>query len=130
MDTNIVQILILLILIQFALGGYYYLLYNEKNKMKKEDELLLQLEEKFCNDNNNNNNKCNKDSLPSISNGFHDNFFKDNNKFLGWRYFYLKNQSNNQIEDDKNFQGTSVRNYLDHLENTQNIITPKQLQVR
>ena len=129
MDTNIVQILLLLILIQFALGGYYYLLYNEKNKMKKEDELLLQLEEKLNNDTN----KCDtlpKGSLPSTCNGFHDKFFKDNNKFLGWRYFYLKNQSNNQIEDDKNFQGTSVRNYLDQLENTKNIITPKRLQIR
>lgn len=129
MDTNTVQILLLLILIQIALGGYYYLLYNEKNKIKKDDQLLLELEEKF----NNENNKCDtlpKGSLPSTCNGFHDYFFKDNNKFLGWRYFYLKNQSNNQLEDDKNFQGTSVRNYLDHLENTKNIVTPKQLQIR
>ncbi len=128
MDTNIVQILLLLILKQIALAGYYYLLYNQKNKMKKEDELLLELEKKFNNDD-----KCNtlqKGSLPSICNGFHDNFFKNNNKFLGWRYFYLKNQSNTQIEDDKNFEGTNVRNYLDHLENTQNNITPKNLQIR
>ena len=36
----------------------------------------------------------------------------------------------NQIDEDTNFHGTEVRNYLNNLENTQNIITPKQLQIR
>jgi hypothetical protein len=127
MSQDIFQILILLILIHISLIGYYYLLNQEKEKMKQDDELILKLEEKFSDDN-----KCSilpKKDLPSICNGFHDKFF-NNNKFLGWRYFYLKNQSNYQIEDDKNFNGTSVRNFLDKLENTQNEITPKEVQIR
>jgi hypothetical protein len=127
MSQDIVQILILLILIHMALCGYYYLLYQENQKMKDDDALILKLEEKFSDDN-----KCSilpKKDLPNVCNGFHDKFF-NNNKFLGWRYFYLKNQNNYQIEDDKNFDGTSVRNFLDKLENTQNDVTPKQYQIR
>jgi hypothetical protein len=128
MPEDIVQIILLLIVIQIALSGYYYLLYQEKEKLRKEDALLLKLEEKFSDTN-----MCSilpKKNLPTVCNGFHDNFFKDNNKFLGWRYFYIRNQNNNQIEDDKNFEGTNVRNFLNNLENVNNEVTPKQNQIR
>jgi hypothetical protein len=128
MVKDVYQILILLILIQVALGSYYYLLHQDKKKMKSEDDLLLKLEEKFSDDN-----RCNaleKKDLPPVCNGFHDIFFKNNNKFLGWRYFYVKNQSNSQIPEDKNFSGTVVKSYLDNLENVKNYVTPKELQIR
>lgn len=128
MPEDIVQILLLLIVIHIALSGYYYLLYQEKEKIKKEDELLLKLEEKFKDTN-----ICSiapNKNLPTVCNGFHDKFFQNNNKFLGWRYFYTRNQNNNQIEDDKNFDGTNVRNFLDNLQNVQNEITPKENQIR
>jgi hypothetical protein len=128
MIQDVYQILILLILIQVALMSYYYLLEQDRKKIKTEDELLLHLEEKFSDDN-----KCNaltKKDLPPVCNGFHDVFFKNNNKFLGWRYFFVKNQSNSQVPEDTNFSGTSVKTYLDNLENVQNFITPKEYQIR
>ena len=127
MVQDVYQILILLILIQVALGSYYYLLHQDNKKMKNEDELLLKLEEKFSDDN-----KCaalSKKDLPPVCNGFHDVFFKNNNKFLGWRYFYVKNQSNNQVPEDTNFNGTAVKTYLDNLENVKNFVTPKKNQI-
>lgn len=130
MSNDVYQILILLIFIQIALFSYYYLLYQDTKKIKAEDELLLKLEEKFSDDNTYKCDTLNKRELPVVCNGFHDKFFKDNNKFLGWRFFYLKNQSNHQVPEDANFNGTSVKTFLNNLENVKNEVTPLQYQIR
>ena len=130
MLNDVHQILILLIFIHVALCSYYYLLYQDNKKIKAEDELLLKLEEKFSDNNTERCDTLTKRELPVVCNGFHDKFFKDNNKFLGWRYFYLKNQSKDQVPEDTNFKGTSVRKYLDNLENVKNEVTPLQYQIR
>ena len=40
---------------------------------------------------------------------------------MGWRNFYLANYSENQIEYQDPFAGTQIRNFLDNMENVQNI---------
>ncbi len=124
---DIVQILFLLIFIHVALCSYYYLLYKDGSEKKAEDEMILKLEEKF--ESLDKFKLVDKTGIPAISNGFHDKFF-NNHKFLGWRDFYLKNQSNHHIDDDKNFDGTMVKNYLTTQENVINYITPDELKIR
>ncbi len=124
-DTN--QILILLILINIALCSYYFLLYKDKQSKVYEDSLINYLDEKFSK--NNDYKELDKDSLRNICNPFHDKFF-DNNKFLGWRLFYLKNQSNKLVKPDDNFKGTIVQNYLDTMTNVNNEVTPIKYQIR
>jgi hypothetical protein len=40
---------------------------------------------------------------------------------MGWRSLFLNNYSNYEVVPDTNFNGTMVRNYLDNLENVDNI---------
>ena len=40
---------------------------------------------------------------------------------MGWRSLFLNNYSNYEVVPDTNFNGTVVRNYLDNLENVDNI---------
>lgn len=40
---------------------------------------------------------------------------------MGWRSIFLKNYSDYQVPPDTNFNGTVIRNYLDNLENVDNI---------
>lgn len=40
---------------------------------------------------------------------------------LGWRNMYLSNFSKNQIPDEDSFSGIPTRNYLDNMENVDNI---------
>jgi hypothetical protein len=40
---------------------------------------------------------------------------------LGWRNFYLANFNKNQVPDIDQFEGTSIRNFLNNLENVDNI---------
>lgn len=64
--------------------------------------------------------KFESDVLPKVTqHGFHDNFV-NNNKLLGWRYWYLKNKSNYQVPNDPNFQNIPTRHYLDKQENVEN----------
>ncbi len=126
-DTN--QILILLILINIALCSYYFLLYKDKQSKKYEDHLINYLDEKFSKNKDSKELAVDRDSLINICNPFHDKFF-DNNKFLGWRLFYLKNQSNKLVHPDNNFKGTIVQNYLNNMENVNNEVTPIKYQIR
>jgi hypothetical protein len=40
---------------------------------------------------------------------------------MGWRNFYLSNYSKYQVPDQDPFAGTSIRNYLNNMENVDNI---------
>ena len=72
---------------------------------------------------------CNKEEPSSMCNPFHDKFFS-NNKYLGWRRFYLKKQNQQEVEPTYNFEGIVTRNYLDSMPNVQNDVTPPQYQIR
>ncbi len=125
-DTN--QILILLILINVALCSYYFLLYKDTQSKKNEDKLLNYLDETFSKGLTHNLEK-EKGVLRSICNPFHDKFF-DNNKYLGWRLFYLKNQNTQLVEQDTNFNGIMTKNYLDNMPSVINEVTPVEQQIR
>jgi len=134
MTNDTTHILTLLIIINVALCSYYYILHKDTISKREEDKLILQLEEKFSDKNiDNNSNPNNKNSkegfIPAICNGFHDKFF-NNNKFLGWRLFYLQNQNKQMVEPDTNFQGIVTKNYLNNLPNVQNDVTPPKYQIR
>ena len=129
--SDSLQILILLILINVALCSYYYLLYQDSYMKKEEDSLLARLEEKFTNPDATK--LLEPVGTPSIIHGFHDKFSvnnQNNNHMLGWRHFYLKNQSKQEIQNDDNFDGIITRNYLNTLENVQNYITPLENKIR
>jgi hypothetical protein len=131
--SDSLQILILLILINVALCSYYYLLYQDSYMKKEEDDLIARLEEKFTDVNGQIIEQLEPAGTSSIIHGFHDKFSinnNNNNKMLGWRHFYLKNQSNQEIENTGNFDGISTRNYLNIQENVQNYITPVQNRIR
>ena len=131
--SDSLQILILLILINVALCSYYYLLYQDSSMKKAEDNLIARLEEKFSNGNGQIIEQMEPTGTPSVIHGFHDKFSinnNNNNKMLGWRHFYLKNQSKQEIENDGNFDGIMTRSYLDNLENVQNYITPIKNRIR
>jgi hypothetical protein len=125
-DTN--QILILLILINVALCSYYFLLHKDTQNKKEEDKFLNYLDDKFSNGSSHNLEK-EKNILHKICNPFHDKFF-DNNKYLGWRLFYLKNQNNKLVEPDTNFDGTITKNYLTNMASVINEVTPSEYQIR
>ncbi len=125
-DTN--QILILLILINVALCSYYFLLYKDTESKKQEDKLINYLDEQFSTIKNNNN-LTDESTLRNICNPFHDKFF-NNNKYLGWRLFYLKNQTNKLVKPDDNFNGTIVQNYLNNMPSVMNEVTPVEYQIR
>jgi len=134
MTNDTTHILTLLIIINVALCSYYYILHKDTVSKREEDKLILQLEEKFSDKNtdnnyNHNNKKSKEGFIPAICNGFHDKFF-NNNKFLGWRLFYLQNQNKQMVESDTNFQGIVTKNYLDNLPNVQNDVTPPKYQIR
>jgi hypothetical protein len=125
------QVLILLIVINIGLCSYYYLLRKDKLEKQNEDKYFLYLDEKFSNTTN----KVidsKSEYIPkqaTIENKFHDSFF-ENNKYLGWRQFYLKNQSNQNVEKDGNFDGIITRNFLDNISNVKNEVTPLKYRIR
>jgi hypothetical protein len=43
------------------------------------------------------------------------------NPYMGWRNFYLKNFTKNEVQEQDPFAGTPVRNYLNNLDNVDNI---------
>jgi hypothetical protein len=47
--------------------------------------------------------------------------FKPNLPELGWRNYYLSKYNDYNVPMDKNFDGTIIRNYLDNLENVDNL---------
>ncbi len=55
---------------------------------------------------------------PSVN--FHQNF-KSNLPELGWRRWWINNKTKNKVNPDVNFNGTSVRQYLDNMDNVKNI---------
>jgi len=40
---------------------------------------------------------------------------------MGWRNFFLTNFTKNQVKETDSFEGTSVRNFLNNMENVDNI---------
>ena len=130
MVQDLQQVLILLILIHLGLCSYYYLLYQDGAKRREEDKLLEELEEKFQDPELIKKAEFEEKKLPAICHGFHDQFFPNNNQYLGWRHFWLKNQNKSQVEPDSNFEGTPIRTYLNNMPNVVNEVTPKALQIR
>ena len=47
--------------------------------------------------------------------------FKPELPELGWRNFYLNNYTKTLPENDTNFEGTPIREYLDNMENVKNL---------
>lgn len=47
--------------------------------------------------------------------------FKPNLPELGWRNYYLSTFNDYNVPTDTNFDGTIIRNYLDNLENVDNL---------
>ncbi len=123
------QVIILLIVINLALCSYYYLLYKDNVAKKDEDKLLVKLDEHFAKNKTSEVLHPKEIVLPSICNGFHDKFF-DNNKYLGWRLFYLKNQSQSTVEPDPNFKDIITHNFLNNMPSVKNEVTPVKYQIR
>jgi hypothetical protein len=130
MIQDLHQVLMLLILIHLCLCSYYYLLYRDGAKAREEDQLINELEKKLSDPETIKRVKFEKEKLPPICHGFHDQFFANNNQYLGWRHFWLKNQGKNKVESDNNFEGTPIRDYLNNMPNVVNEVTPKELQIR
>lgn len=129
MDHHLYQIGVLLFLINLSVAGYYYYIYqDQKNNLDEEVENYKtgQLDDaKYAADCLANENTGNPQET-SISHGFHDKFAKHTNQALGWRHYYLQNQSHYMVEKDTNFSGTSVRPFLDNQENVNNYVVPKK----
>lgn len=76
-------------------------------------------------------NKYNPALLPNNKTGIHQtgNQFENRNLLaqptgipeMGWRNFYLSNFSQNQVPPQDPFSGTPIRNFLDNLENVDNL---------
>jgi len=130
MIQDLHQVLMLLILIHLCLCSYYYLLYRDGAKIREDDKLIEELEKKLSDPETIKQIQFEKEKLPPICHGFHDQFTPNNNQYLGWRHFWLKNQAKNKVEPDNNFDGTPIRNYLNQLPNVINEVTPKELQIR
>tara|TARA_Y100000389_G_C17199242_1_gene382773 strand:+ start:179 stop:607 length:429 start_codon:yes stop_codon:yes gene_type:complete len=87
------------------------ILAEEKNKLNKNNFLDP--------DNEYNLNSCNKRILGPV-NEFHQKF-KPLGKEYGFRHWWKKHKTRNYVPKDYNFDGTSVRQYLDNLDNVNNV---------
>jgi len=58
--------------------------------------------------------------LDTTKHGFHDNFF-NNNKFLGWRKWWLSNKNKYVVPTDPNFNNISTQYYLQNMDNVKNV---------
>ena len=70
--------------------------------------------------------KCQQSTVSKLStnqditqNGFHDNFFPNNNNFLGWRHRMRRDYSQNNIGVNPTFKGICTEFYLKNMEPTQ-----------
>jgi len=59
-------------------------------------------------------------NLDTTKHGFHDNFFK-NNRFLGWRKWWLSNKNKYEVSTDPNFNDISTQYYLQNMDNVKNV---------
>ena len=59
--------------------------------------------------------------LDTTKHGFHDNFFNNNNKFLGWRKWWLFNKNKYEVSTDPNFNDISTQYYLQNMDNVKNV---------
>ena len=135
--TILLLILIILIISNSKKGGVFskdWDLKSERNKKKEQEinnkdknELKLLLEEKKNIKNNsainntfsNVSNICDNRILGPVSD-FHQNF-KPIGKEFGFRSWWQKNKTRNYVPKDYNFDGTSFRQYLDNLDNVNNV---------
>jgi hypothetical protein len=117
MDKNLTQIFVLLFLINISIIGYYYYVYydQKENHNKHINDYLNQINQDKKYESEFNFKDLNHQKSSEPENHFHDSFMKNNNQVLGWRYYYLKNQSNYLVPNDDNFSGTSARPFLDSL---------------
>jgi len=105
---------------------------KSEKQIKKENEIaknnandLNSLVKEKDNTNNQNNSfknisiSCNNRILGPV-NDFHQKF-KSVDKEFGFRHWWKKNKTRNYVPKDYNFEGTSVRQYLDNLDNVNNV---------
>ncbi len=59
--------------------------------------------------------------LDTTKHGFHDNFFNNNNRFLGWRKWWLFNKNKYEVSTDPNFNDISTQYYLQNMDNVKNV---------
>lgn len=130
MDKHLIQIFVLLFLINLSLVSYYYYVYQDQkeDKEKEIEEYQKGKAQDLAYESEFNNQDLNHQEPVEPEHGFHDKFMKNNNQVLGWRYYYLKNQSHYLVPKDENFSGTSSKPFLDNLENTDNYLVPKEKQ--
>ena len=127
MKGSFLEISLGVILLFLVVLYYYQSKINKNNKVSKEqNNSVATINNTFTNSSQNGNDKSgNEGSVkvvrhlgPSID--FHKKFVNQD-KSTGWRNWWLKNKSNYQVDEDSNFHGTSVRNYLNHMDSTNNI---------
>jgi len=87
------------------------ILAEENNKLKQNTFLSASNEYNL--------NNCNDRILGPV-NEFHQKF-KPLGKEYGFRHWWKKNKTRNYVPKDYNFDGTSVRQYLDNLDNVNNV---------
>jgi len=93
-----------------------------------DDTPIINIQNNNRNHNGNGNHNQKEQFKPIIINGrilgpsvnFHQNF-KSNLPELGWRRWWIKNKTKNKVNPDVNFNGTSVRQYLNNMDNVKNI---------
>tara|TARA_B100000902_G_scaffold200150_1_gene190745 strand:- start:1913 stop:2338 length:426 start_codon:yes stop_codon:yes gene_type:complete len=134
--TILLIILIILIISNSKKGGLFSKDWELKSERERQQEikiannnakeLLILAEEKnksknkFLSANNEFNlNNCNNRILGPV-NEFHQNF-KPLGKEYGFRHWWKKNKVRNYVPKDFNFDGTSFRQYLDNLDNVNNV---------
>jgi len=133
MKGSFLDISLLFIVVCFV-GVYCYQNNNKSNSTLVESETASnELESNAANNNANNNTNNNANNVNQVDIGsniikqtlgpvhnFHQQFM-DQNKKVGWNNWWSRHKSNYQVEEDSNFHGTSVRNYLNNMDSTNNI---------
>ena len=128
-------IIIILIISNCKKGGFFtneWKLKSEKQRQKEieisennKKNLNLLLQNRDNNVKNNFNNHLNNfqtcsNRILGPVNEFHQKF-KPLGREYGFRHWWKKNKSRNYVPKDYNFDGTSVRQYLDNLDNVNNV---------
>ena len=127
-------IIIILLISNCKKGGTFSKDWDLKSERKKKKEVeiannnaieLQLLAKERDNDNlksntfNNITNTCDDRTLGPV-NQFHQNF-KPLGKEYGFRHWWQKNKTRNYVPKDYNFDGTSFRQYLNNLDNVNNV---------
>lgn len=126
---NAFEFSILIIAIAVGSGYYFYYTCYQNKKLTSNEINTFNTQTQTNNlENKSVNNTMFTETTVSIPNvtqhGFHDHFAQkngfNNNQLLGWRYWYLRNKSNYQVEPTDNFTNIPTRQYLNNMESLDN----------